>query len=209
MTGDTLDDFFSSPERDLPREAIVLRPSPWAAFDAAIRFLLQFGLPLLVPILFYALVILPLVPNPPRLGVFTGSGPSPRNPLFWLLESGADLSFGLLALAVPVVRLFFTRYSIGPDDVRVRHQVLEKHEQRIDLQKITALRYRRTLLDKAFGLERLEIVSYGRRGSVQREGSPLSTTLRLVGLRKGSGVGAMLARKMRETASVSSLFEND
>lgn len=184
---------FLRPEKGLPKDAILIRPSLWVAAGQVGKFLLGLAAAL-VPV-FIGLVT---VEDDP-------AGRSVEGLWGRLIELGrvadeiSQVAFAAVGLFLPAVRLIFTRYSIGPDDVRVKHQLLGRSEQRVDWKKVTALRYRRTLFDRLVRTERLDIVAYGKRG----------TTLRLLGLRKDSGIRDFASRKMRETASVEALFEND
>lgn len=105
----------------------------------------------------------------------------------------------LFATLVPAFQLAFTRYIIDEEGIKVKVQILQKTEHRVQWEKVTALLHRRTLIDRVLGIERLDIIAYGERG----------TTLKLVGLRHAAPLRDLVARRMRETASVERLFEND
>ncbi|HET6399233.1 MAG TPA: PH domain-containing protein, partial [Candidatus Thermoplasmatota archaeon] len=96
-------------------------------------------------------------------------------------------------------RLAFTRYHLDDEGVRVRTAFLGRSERRVPWGKVTLVRHRRTLLDRLFGLSRVEIVAYGDRGAV----------LHLTGLRDARPVRQRAAMQMRRSASVAGLFRND
>ncbi len=105
----------------------------------------------------------------------------------------------LIAVLFPAVNLAFTRYEVADDGIRVRSQFLQKTDRRVPWEKITAVRHRRTVWDVMAGLERLDVIAYGERG----------TTLHLVGLRDAAPVRDHIARKMRESSTVDALLRGD
>jgi uncharacterized membrane protein YdbT with pleckstrin-like domain len=92
-----------------------------------------------------------------------------------------------------------TRYELDAEGVRVRSSVIARSEERVAWEKVTLLVHRRGLVDRVLGIEALDVVAYGVRG----------TTLRLVGLRDARPLRDYAARHMRESASVAALFDND
>ncbi len=105
----------------------------------------------------------------------------------------------MIAAALPALRLYFTRYAIDDDGVRVTTNLLAKSDQRIPWEKVTAIRHRRTVLDAILGITRVDVIAYGRRGA----------TLHLVGLQDGRGVRQEVARRMRSACSVDALTGRD
>lgn len=118
---------------------------------------------------------------------------------FFAFSQLAGLYPALIAAAVPAVNLAFTRYQVDEDGVRVRTQFLQKKEQRVPWEKITAVRHRRTVWDVMTGLERIDVIAYGERGA----------TLHLVGLRDAGSLRDLISQKMRSTATVEALFRGD
>ncbi len=123
------------------------------------------------------------------------------------LAAGAIFAFGqiaslypaLIAAAFPAVNLAFTRYVVEDDGIRIRTQFLQKTDRRVPWEKVTAVRHRRTIWDVLVGLERIDVIAYGERG----------TTLHLVGLRNAAPVRDHIARKMRESSTVDALLRGD
>ena len=162
----------------------MIRPSLWAAFGVALRVLL-FLIPLVV-----------LVAIPVSKGASFGA---PDGPLILAFVDNIEFVIGVLIAFAPAVKIAFTRYTLDAEGIRVRSQVLQKQEQRVPWEKVTALRHRRSLLDRLVGLGRLDVVAYGERGTV----------LKLVGLRDDGALRDLVARRMRESASVEALFRGD
>lgn len=105
----------------------------------------------------------------------------------------------IIAAMVPAVRLAFTTYILDEEGIRVQTQILEKTEKRVQWEKVTAVGHRRTIVDRALGIERVDVIAYGMRGA----------TIHLVGLRDAPALRDMVSRRMRETASVAALTHND
>ena len=165
-------------------DAIVIRPSLRAAFDVLGKLagaLALFGLPFWVG--------LAVQGNPKGL----------REIATIVAGGGLGLFYGVLAAFGPLVQLAFTQYVIEPDGIRVRTQILSKSERRVQWEKVTMLRHRRTLIDRFFGIDRLDVVAHGARG----------TTLHLVGLRDATRLRDHAARKMRACAAVGGRFGDD
>lgn len=144
-------------------------------------------------------LVLFLVTLPVVVAVLAGSGAA-------LLGAFLAAQFGLVAmvpafigLLVPAVRLLGTRYELDEAGVRVHSSIIARQEQRVTWDKVTLLLQRRSLVDRVLGIESVSVVAYGVRG----------TTLDLVGLRNAAPVRAYAARRMRESASVAALFDND
>lgn len=165
----------------------VFKPSPLAAIETLAKILGG----LLSPFLVVAAVSYLLGKD---VGEFVGDTAA-----FFALESLYDLGPAIILPLIPMVRLLFTTYTIEGDGVRVARKILERNEQRVEWRKVTALRHRRTLFDRLFDLHRIELVAYGRAG----------TTLHLVGLRDGAALRDLVAKHMRDTASVEALVAND
>lgn len=105
----------------------------------------------------------------------------------------------LVGILIPAVRLLATTYELDGDGVRVRSSIIARSDQRVPWEKVTLLLQHRSLVDRVLGIASVTIVAYGAHGA----------TLRLVGLRDPAPVRDYAARKMRESASVASLFTND
>jgi uncharacterized membrane protein YdbT with pleckstrin-like domain len=167
----------------LPAGGLVVRPSLRAAVAVPFQFLGALAFATV-----FLLIILP------------GEAREPGAIAAFLL---AEQLIGVLAVVAvslaPLVRLAFTRYVFTDEALIVRTQVLSKTEQRVEWNKVTALWHRRTLTDRLLGIERIDVIAYGIRGA----------TLRLVGLREAAPWRNLVARKMRASATVESLFAND
>lgn len=122
-------------------------------------------------------------------------------PEFWLLTILDNIEYltWLVPAFLPVVNVLTTRYVLGADGLRERKQFLSKEERRVSWEKVTALRHRRTVLDKILRIERVDVIAYGQRGA----------TIHLVGLADGAKLRNHVGRMMRESASVDSLFRSD
>lgn len=181
-------EFLRSPEGDLREGSLVVRPSLWAALGRSVTV---FGvlLALMVPALLAVF-----------LGVQTDDPTEPDGRgVFALVDFSLTLLIPVLAALTPAVQLVFTRYVLDDEGIRERVQLLSRTERRVPWEKVTALRHRVTLLDRLFGLGRVDVVAYGERG----------TTIRLVGLRHAPHLRGLVARRMLESASVERLFGND
>ena len=188
MTLDLRREFLAPPEGEVPEQAHVVRPSLWAGVEAVGRLLATL-LPVLLPFLLSFV-----------LGRFFGDGEvDVDDPLVVVLFDRAELFVGLLLVVVPVVRVAFTRYVVDADGLRVTSTLLQRSDQRVPWEKVTAIRHRRSLLGALVGVETIEVVAYGKRGA----------TLRLEGLRDAAALRALVARRMRETATVAALVRND
>lgn len=126
------------------------------------------------------------------------------------LETGTAISFGgvlvlvnlipaALAAAVPSLQVLFTTYHVDKDGIRTETRLFSKSHKAVRWEKVTALVERQTLFDRVFGLRRLRIIAYGERGA----------NLQLVGLRGAAGLRNLVAREMKDAASVERLFGND
>lgn len=177
-----------SPEGRLREGSLVVRPSLWAALERSVTV---FGVLL-------ALMV------PAMLAVFLGvDAGDPTEPdgrgVFALLDVSLTLLIPVLAALTPAVQLVFTRYVLDDEGIRENVQLLSRTERRVGWDKVTALRHRVTLMDRLFGIGRVDVVAYGERG----------TTIRLVGLRHAPHLRGLVARRMREAATVERLFGND
>ncbi|MGB0653310.1 MAG: PH domain-containing protein [Thermoplasmatota archaeon] len=114
------------------------------------------------------------------------------------LES-LNILYALAAPLIPAVQLLFTRYTVDEEGIRVQVQILSRSEHRVQWDKVTAITHRRTLFDRLFGIERLDIIAYGERGA----------TVHLQGLRQAAWLRDLAAQQMRRTATVSNLLLND
>ncbi len=178
-------EFLSPPEGPVAVGAEVVRPSLWAALEVLAKVFLA-----LTPIAVPVVVSLALSG---RLDLRR------EGPLIVVLLDNLELLFAALLAFAPVVKVAFTRYTFDEEGIRVRVQVLGRTDQRVPWEKVTALRHRRGILDRLLGLGRLDVIAYGEKGTV----------LRLVGLRDDRRLRDLVARRMRESASVASLFRND
>jgi uncharacterized membrane protein YdbT with pleckstrin-like domain len=111
----------------------------------------------------------------------------------------ASIGGAVLVSLAPAVQLAFTRYVLDDEGIRERVQILSKSDKRIQWEKVTALQHRRTLLDRALRIERLDVIAYGERGA----------TLHLVGLHDAAHLRNLVAREMRRQANVRRLLSND
>jgi membrane protein YdbS with pleckstrin-like domain len=171
--------------REIPSDAeVVVAPSMRAAMDVPLKvlfvLLLLFGPFTATGILFGP----PLEP-----------GREPLSTLFRIYQFWPLLIF----VFAPAVRLRFTRYVVDAEGIRTRTQLLSITEERISWDKVTAIRYQRTLFDRLLGLERLSVIAYGERGA----------TIRLVGLRDAKELRKLTAQKMREHATAETIFSSD
>ncbi len=169
-----------------PVSQAVVRPSLWAALDVPFKL----ALALLV-------VLLPIWIG----GVYAAR--DPLDPLTWVLPASlvlfVEAAPAALFALLPAVQLAFTRYIVDDTGIRTRMQIVSRREAVVSWPKVTAVLHRRTLLDRVFGIARLDVIAYGERG----------TTLHLVGLRNAPELRDLVARKMREHATVESLLRND
>lgn len=177
-------EFTSPPEGAVAPTALVIRPSLWAGVEILERLLLQFA-PYAIPILI-SLVLADAQSDDDR-------------PLFIALMDNFELGIGVLAIAAPILRVAFTRYTFDDEGIRIRSVLLSKSDQRVPWEKITAVRHRRTLLGSLVGIQRLEIVAYGKRGA----------TLHLSGLRNAPELRNLVARHMRKSATIEALGRSD
>lgn len=118
---------------------------------------------------------------------------------FLVIMENMQIGVSLLVPLVPAVRVAFTTYSFDERGVRVRSQVLATLDHRIPWDKVTAVRQRRTLVDRIVGTTRIEVIAYGVRGA----------TLRLVGLHDGKAVRDLVARTMREHCTALAFQDSD
>jgi uncharacterized membrane protein YdbT with pleckstrin-like domain len=164
---------------------ITLKPSLWAGLDIVAKAVMGI-----------LLVALPFV-----LSAFFQGDAGRTIGLLALVVGGFDftLIYATLAALFPMAQLAFTRYVVDEEGIRVHVQLFNRSETRVAWEKITLLRQRRTLVDRLFGIERLDVVAHGVRG----------TTLRLVGLRDAPRLRNLVAERMRASASVTSLLRSD
>lgn len=169
---------------------LVVRPSLRAAAE---RFLVLFSvlLGIALPLIITVLVRQYLDPEVDPWPMYAGPLAS--------LQLGASILVPLLASLAPAVQIAFTRYVFDDEGIREKVQILSRSEKRVRWEKVTALLHRRTMLDRLLGIERLDIVAYGERG----------TTLHLVGLREARPLRALVAQQMRRQATVRHLMAND
>lgn len=178
-------EFLGPAEGDVAPDALVVRPSLWAILQRLVEVFLA---------------LLPLAVSLAVALLAQGGGDLARDgPLLILLLENLQFALVLLVAFAPAVQVAFTRYTFDAEGIRVRTQVLQKSDHRVPWEKVTALRHRRTLLDRLLGLGRLDVIAYGEKGTV----------LRLVGLRDDGALRDLVARRMRETASVAALVGND
>ena len=176
-------EFLSPPEGAVGPDAMVVKPSLWA------------GIGMVGEVLAVLLPFIPILGIP--LLVYADRGMS--GPWWIVLLDRIELAYGLLFAFAPVVKVAFTRYTFDDEGIRVRVQILSRTDQRVTWEKVTALRHRRTLLDRLFKMGRIDVIAYGERGA----------TLKLVGLRDSDRLRGLVAQRMRESASVASLFRSD
>lgn len=165
---------------------LVFRPSLLAAVGPSMLAVLGIGL-LLVPAFFGVAQ---------QEGFDTGVGPLD---VFLFLSQNAQYLFALAPALAPVVQVFTTRYVLTGDGIRQRRQFLSKEEHKVSWEKVTALKHRRTVMDRLLGIERLDVIAYGERGA----------TLHLVGLRDAAPLRDHVGLRMRQSASVDALFRAD
>jgi uncharacterized membrane protein YdbT with pleckstrin-like domain len=166
-----------------PADVLELRPSLWAAASTFARVASYLGISLLAPVL---------------VAVFLGRSALIASFLLAELSLAAVLPASIFIL-IPAVRLAFTKYSLDEDGVRVHSDLVSRNDQRVPWEKVTVLQQHRSIVDRLAGIENLDVVAYGARG----------TTLRLVGLRDVDAVRRLASRRMREAASVEALFRSD
>lgn len=159
-----------------------VRPSLWAAADVTLKILgvfLGIALPAVVPALIAGEPIL-------AAGIFVGF-------------QAIGVLPALFAAAAPAVQIGFTTYTADEEGIVVRTQILSRNEKRVPWEKVTAVQQRRTVVDWAFRMQRVDVVAYGQRGA----------TLHLVGLRDAAAVRNEVARRMRRAATVEALLDSD
>lgn len=178
-------EFMQRPEGRVEEGAVVIRPSLWAALERG-----------LVAFAGISIFVLPFV----IAALFGVSDPGPDEPRFVVVvEVFQGLVIPLLFSFVPVVQLAFTRYIIDEEGIRERVQLVSKTDKRVRWEKVTALQHRITLMDRLFGIQRINVIAYGARG----------TTIRLVGLRRAPRLRRLVAKQMRVNASFDRLLTND
>lgn len=119
--------------------------------------------------------------------------------VFYVLSQNAQYLFALAPAMAPVVQVFTTRYVLSADGIRQRRQFLSKEEHKVAWEKVTALKHRRSIMDRLLGIERLDVIAYGERGA----------TIHLIGLRDAAPLRNHVGLRMRESASVDALFRAD
>lgn len=165
---------------------LVFRPALRAAIGPSLLAILGIGL-LLVPA-FMGLAR--------QDDVETGVG---ALDIFLLLSQNSQYLFALAPALAPLVTVLTTRYVLAGDGIRLRRQFLSKEEHKVSWEKVTALRHKRSVLDRILGIERLDVIAYGERGA----------TLHLVGLPDAAPLRDHVGRRMRDSATVEALFRAD
>lgn len=167
-----------------PAQPMVIRPSLRAALE---RFFIALGavLGLLVPAMVATFLF-----GPQDAGVAGALG---------LLDTTFTFGIPIAVSLFPAIQLAFTRYVLDEDGIREHVQIFTKTEKRVAWEKVTALQHHRTALDRILGIERLEVIAYGERG----------TTVKMVGLTQAPALRDLVAKQMRKQASVARLFSND
>ncbi len=179
-------EFLRAPEGELREGSLVVRPSLWAALERSVKVLAGL-LAFIIPATLAALGLTAETPGPEAGGLLGAVN-------LWL-----TIAVPLGAAVAPAIQLAFTRYVLDDEGVRERVQLLSKTERRVPWEKVTALRHRHTILDRVFGIGRVEVVAYGERGA----------TIHLLGLRHPDHLRGLVARRMRASASVDRLLGND
>jgi uncharacterized membrane protein YdbT with pleckstrin-like domain len=118
--------------------------------------------------------------------------------VFWLADN-IEFAAALLPATAPIINVLTTRYVLAADGIRERKQFLNKEERKVSWEKVTALKHKRSILDRILGIERLDVVAYGERG----------VTLHLIGLRDASQLRNHVGMRMRQSASVDALMKAD
>ncbi|MGB1586520.1 MAG: PH domain-containing protein [Thermoplasmatota archaeon] len=165
---------------------LVFRPSLRAAIGPSLLAVLGIGL-LLVPA-FMGLA--------QQDDVETGLG---ALDVLLILSQNSQYLFALAPALAPAINVLTTRYVLAGDGIRLRKQFLSKEEHKVTWEKVTALRHKRSLLDRLLGIERLDVIAYGERGA----------TLHLVGLRDAAPLRDHVGVRMRQSATVDALFRSD
>lgn len=162
-----------------------IRPSLLAALDVVIKVvgvLLVFGLS----------IVLPLI----------ASGDTVVGAIGGILVASFGGPFVIPAIIgafFPAIQLAFTTYTVDDEGIHVRTQILQKNERRVQWEKVTAVMHRRTIIDRLLGIERLDVVAYGARG----------TTMHLVGLRDAPRLRDIASERMRHAANLGALWRSD
>jgi hypothetical protein len=177
-------EFFSPPEGLLRDGSVVIRPSLRAALERFLMALLGISM-FFAPFYLLSFINIDAAPSAPGI--------------VGLLDSITSLILPLLLSVVPAAQLLFTRYIVDDEGIRERVQLLSKTEKRVPWDKVTALHHRRTIFDWMLGIQRLDVIAYGARG----------TTIKLVGLTKVHELRQLVAERMRSSADVAGLLRND
>lgn len=157
---------------------------------------------------FLALLALAAVFIPVFVGALLGASSSndielDNGPAFLgvllLIANNVEWLFALAPALAPVINVLTTRYVLANDGIRERKQFLNKEERKVAWDKVTALKHRRTVIDRILGIERLDVIAYGERG----------VTLHLVGLPDARPLRSHVAMRMRQSASVDALLRAD
>lgn len=161
---------------------LVLRPSLLAALDVTVKVIgavTAFLMPVVVPALLRGDTV-------SAAAIFFG-------------VQALDLYPAIAVALFPAIQLAFTRYTVDEEGIRVNVQILSRSERRVPWEKVTALQHRKTFIDALLGIERIDVVAYGERG----------TTVKLVGLRDAAPLRDRVARKMRDSAHLRSWLRSD
>jgi uncharacterized membrane protein YdbT with pleckstrin-like domain len=168
----------------VPVERHIVKPSLLAAASVFLKVV--------------AVIVLALA-TPALAAILAGQGAGILATFLALQFAAAGILPLIASIVVPAIRLAFTRYELDEEGVRVHSSVIARSDQRVPWDKVTLLVQSRSLTDRLLGIERLTVIAYGIRGA----------TLSLVGLRDAGPLRDFAAKKMRESASVASLFAND
>lgn len=168
----------------VPEPSLSLRPSLLAAASIFAKIVLLVGFVLAVPFL---------------VALLSGSDIAFLGAILLAETSLFAVGPAIIGILLPAIRLLATRYDLDGEGVRVRSSIVARSDQLVPWDKVTLLMHRRSIVDRVLGIASVTIVSYGVKGA----------TLHLVGLRDPAPVRDYAARKMRESASVATLFGND
>lgn len=133
------------------------------------------------------------------IGSILGSDDPTGPAIFAALEIVGSLIIPVLVSFAPAVQLLFTRYTMDDEGLREEVSILSRTQRRVTWDKVTALRHRRTVLDRVLGIERLDVIAYGERGA----------TIHLIGLRDAAALRNDVAQRMRQHADIGRLLSND
>ncbi len=160
------------------------KPHPRAALE---RALMAVGgiMALFIPFFIFAVI---------------GSDGSEGPAILVALNTFATLIIPAIIGFAPAMQVLFTRYTIDDDGVHEEVTILNKTQRRIAWEKVTALRHRRTVIDRILGIQRVDVIAYGERGA----------TIHLIGLRdNASTIRNHVAKQMRTNVDLGRLLSND